>query len=69
MIDDVATRRGLSNALIEVRQDLIATPEDALIWADRLARLVAPLIADREAREPRDFGSRAAGGSRTALGA
>jgi predicted N-formylglutamate amidohydrolase len=68
-IDAVATRRGLSNVLIEVRQDLIATPEGAADWAGRLARLVAPLIAPRETREPRDFGSRASGGSRTARSA
>ena len=63
-IDAIATSRGLSNALIEVRQDLIATPEGAEAWADRLARLVAPLLAPLEAREPRDWGSRVVGGLR-----
>ncbi len=32
-----ATARGLANALIEVRQDLIASDEGALAWARRLA--------------------------------
>ncbi len=39
-IDAVATARGLPNALIEVRQDLVATREAAEAWGDRLARLV-----------------------------
>ena len=63
-IDAIATSRGLSNALIEVRQDLIATPEDAEAWADRLARLAWPLIVPIEAREPQDWGSRVVGGLR-----
>jgi predicted N-formylglutamate amidohydrolase len=63
-IDSAATRRGLSNALIEVRQDLIANREDAESWADRLARLLAPLVAPPEAREPQNWGSRVVGGLR-----
>jgi predicted N-formylglutamate amidohydrolase len=59
-IDAVATSRGLANALIEVRQDLIAETAGALAWADRFARLLRPVLARREARAPRkDFGSRA----------
>ena len=60
-IDAIATSRGLANALIEIRQDLIAEREGALAWADRLARLLKPIIAERKARLPRDFGSRARG--------
>ena len=63
-IDTIATSRGLSNALIEVRQDLIATPEDAEAWADRLARLAWPLLVPIEAREPQNWGSRVVGGLR-----
>jgi predicted N-formylglutamate amidohydrolase len=63
-IDSSATRRGLSNALIEVRQDLIATQEHAEAWADRLARLIPPLVASSGAREPSDMGSRVVGGMR-----
>ena len=36
VIDDIATARGLANALIEVRQDLISVREDAKAWADRV---------------------------------
>jgi len=61
-IDSFATRRGLSNVLIEVRQDLIATQEDAESWADRLADLLIPLIAPLDMREPQNWGSRAYGG-------
>jgi predicted N-formylglutamate amidohydrolase len=41
-----ATARGLSNALIEVRQDLIADPQGAQDWGRRLARLLRPILAD-----------------------
>jgi predicted N-formylglutamate amidohydrolase len=41
-----ATARGLSNALVEVRQDLIADPEGARGWGRRLARLLRPILAD-----------------------
>ena len=57
-IDAVATARGLANALIEVRQDLIAEPAGAAAWADRFARLLKPILADFETRAPRRFGSR-----------
>jgi predicted N-formylglutamate amidohydrolase len=41
-----ATVLGLSNALIEVRQDLIAADGDAQAWGERLARILRPLLAD-----------------------
>jgi len=63
---DAATARGLSNALIEVRQDLIATQPQAEAWAERLARLIKPLIAPEAARAPRDFGTRSHAGALTA---
>jgi predicted N-formylglutamate amidohydrolase len=62
-VDAVATARGLANALIEIRQDLIAKPQGALAWAERFARLLKPILADRAAREPRDLGSRARSGT------
>ena len=68
MIDAIATRRGLSNALIEVRQDLIETRETAEAWGDRLADLIAPLISPYEARELQNWGSRVAGGLRVSTG-
>jgi predicted N-formylglutamate amidohydrolase len=57
----VATARGLSSALIEVRQDLIGERDAAEAWGDRLARLLAPLIASPAMRAPQDWGSRADG--------
>ncbi|RBP08646.1 putative N-formylglutamate amidohydrolase [Roseiarcus fermentans] len=57
-IDAVATARGLANALIEVRQDLIGDLAGAEAWAGRLARLLAPILANPDARAPRDLGSR-----------
>lgn len=41
-----ALPRGLPNALIEVRQDLITTEADAIAWADRLADALLPILAD-----------------------
>jgi predicted N-formylglutamate amidohydrolase len=58
-IDEVATARGLANVLIEIRQDLIAERSRAVVWAERIGRLLAPIIADRRSREPANLGSRA----------
>jgi predicted N-formylglutamate amidohydrolase len=58
-IDEIATSRGLANALIEIRQDLIADRKSAAAWAERIGRLLGPIIADRRSREPADLGSRA----------
>jgi predicted N-formylglutamate amidohydrolase len=68
-IDAIATSRGLANALIEIRQDLVAGANDARAWGDRLARLLRPILADRATRTPRDFGSRARHGRRFVCGA
>lgn len=43
-IDRHATRRGLPDALIEVRQDLIASDATARDWGTRLARIVPPCV-------------------------
>jgi predicted N-formylglutamate amidohydrolase len=43
-IDRHATRRGLPDALIEIRQDLIATDTAARAWGVRLAGIVPPCI-------------------------
>ena len=62
VIDEIATARGLANALIEVRQDLIAAEPDAYAWADRLARLLQPILARPESHvRTSEFGSRASG--------
>jgi len=57
-VDRHATVRGLANALIEIRQDLIASDEGAEEWADRFARLLKPLAGRQELRAPRIFGTR-----------
>ena len=43
-IDAAALARGLPNVLIEVRQDLVATPEGAKAWGERLAPLIAAVV-------------------------
>ncbi len=43
-MDTHATRRGLSNVLVEVRQDLMSTEADARAWGERLARLLGPIL-------------------------
>jgi predicted N-formylglutamate amidohydrolase len=58
-IDEIATARGLANALIEIRQDLIAERNNVVAWAERIGRLLRPIIADPQSRAPADFGSRA----------
>jgi predicted N-formylglutamate amidohydrolase len=58
-IDEIATSRGLANVLIEIRQDLIAEKRHAVAWAERISRVLAPIIADPQSRAPADFGSRA----------
>jgi predicted N-formylglutamate amidohydrolase len=57
-VDRHATIRGLANALIEIRQDLIASDEGAEEWAERFARLLKPLAGRPELRAPRIFGTR-----------
>jgi predicted N-formylglutamate amidohydrolase len=58
-IDEIATARGLANVLIEIRQDVIAERNEVIAWAERLARVLGPIIADRRWREAADLGSRA----------
>jgi predicted N-formylglutamate amidohydrolase len=57
-VDRHATIRGLANALIEIRQDLIASEEGAEEWAERFARLLEPLAGRQELRAPQIFGTR-----------
>ena len=58
-MDTHATRRGLANVLIEVRQDLIADEASASAWGVRLARLLAPVLARPDLHEIRSIPSRA----------
>ena len=60
-IDRHATARGLANALIEIRQDLIADDDGAQEWAERFARLLAPLLADPGRRCAKPASRRAPG--------
>lgn len=46
VIDRHALRRGLSNTLIEIRQDLIADHAGVEAWAERLERVMRPILAD-----------------------
>src|SRR3546814_20434722 len=39
-------RRGLANVLIEVRQDLIDTPQGAALWAERLGAVLEAGLGD-----------------------
>jgi predicted N-formylglutamate amidohydrolase len=57
-VDRHATVRGLANALIEIRQDLIASDEGAEEWAERFARLLKPLAAQEALRSPKLLGTR-----------
>jgi predicted N-formylglutamate amidohydrolase len=41
-----ATRRGLANALIEIRQDLIRDAAGQAAWAERLCRIVKSVLGD-----------------------
>ena len=45
------TRRGLAHTIIEVRQDLIRTPEGQRAWAKRIATAVQAVFAKPELRE------------------
>ena len=58
-MDSHATRRGLANVLIEVRQDLIGSDADASAWGVRLARLVAPILDDPQVNTAHIHPSRA----------
>ena len=42
------TMRGLAHVLIEVRQDLIMTPEGQAEWGDRLAQVLRNIMEDEE---------------------
>lgn len=50
-LDDEVTRRGLAGVLIETRQDLVETEAAAALWAERLARVLRPILARSEVHE------------------
>ena len=51
--------RGLAHALLEVRNDLIATPAGVLEWADRLEPLLQAITEDPTLHQIRRYGSTA----------
>lgn len=52
------TAKGYANVLIEVRQDLIATPEGVQEWAERLAPMLHRINTMAGMHEIRHYGSR-----------
>ena len=50
-LDEEVTHRGLAGLLIEVRQDLVGRPEQAVSLADRLAAVLGPVLAQPEIHE------------------
>ncbi len=57
-LDEEVTRRGLAGLLIETRQDLIDTQDKAEAFADRLGRLLRPLLARPELHQVETHPSR-----------
>jgi predicted N-formylglutamate amidohydrolase len=43
---DLGTKRGLPHVLVEIRQDLIGDDEGQAVWAEKLARVLAPILAE-----------------------
>ena len=42
------TIRGLPHMLVEIRQDLVSNEGNEAAWAERLARILRPILADAE---------------------
>ena len=57
-LDEEVTRRGIAGLLIEVRQDLIADDAAAAAMADRIADVLAPVVAQPVLHEPAFMRSR-----------
>ena len=57
-LDEEVTRRGLAGLLIEVRQDLVAEESAAAAMADRIADVLAPVVAQPVLHEPAFIRSR-----------
>ena len=53
-----ATRRGLANVLVELRQDLIADQSGAAAWAEKLAGVLTDINTDPDVHKLRHAGSR-----------
>jgi predicted N-formylglutamate amidohydrolase len=57
-LDEEVTRRGLAGLLVEIRQDLIATKEQAILFAERLAPVLQPVLDRPELRQLAFYKSR-----------
>ena len=57
-LDEEVTRRGIAGLLVEVRQDLIREEGAACAMADRLAAVLAPVLAQPALHEPAFIRSR-----------
>ncbi len=57
-LDEEVTRRGIAGLLIEVRQDLVGDERTAAAMADRIAAVLAPVIAQPVLHEPAFMRSR-----------
>ena len=57
-LDRHAGRRGLANALVEIRQDLIVARPDAESWGERLAAALRPILAEPRLHRIEQHGSR-----------
>jgi predicted N-formylglutamate amidohydrolase len=56
---ELSTQRGLPGALIEIRQDLLETPEQCGQWAALLAKILPPIVSRSELQRVEFFGSQA----------
>jgi predicted N-formylglutamate amidohydrolase len=52
------TMRGLPHMLVEIRQDLVANVAGEAAWAERLARVLRPILADPDLHMVKYYGSR-----------
>jgi predicted N-formylglutamate amidohydrolase len=57
-LHEICTSQGLCNLLIEVRQDLISTPDGVAEWAERLAPMLVRLNAMPNVHKVEQHGSR-----------
>lgn len=52
------TMRGLPHILVEIRQDLVADAAGEAAWAERLARVLRPILADPALHAVKHYGTR-----------
>jgi predicted N-formylglutamate amidohydrolase len=52
------TLRGLPHILVEIRQDLVAETAAEVAWAERLARVLRPILADPQLHAVKHYGTR-----------